>query len=95
MTTAWGGQPPGITGTHWGHAGIGVLGSEVLANTVGGTQGAGIIIQATNNGVIPSSEYRLYAVTLPAGFRINEDGSGSSTASGIAVMKLYKDGIEL
>ena len=95
MTTAWGGQPPDITGTHWGHTGIGVLGSEVLSATVGGTNGAGIIIQATNNGVVPTSEYRLFGVTIPAGFTINEDGSGTSTASGIAVMKLYKDGIEL
>lgn len=73
------------------YAGHGVYGANVVN---GGDNGASIIAEATI--VDPYKEYRLTAVSLPSGFILNEDGSGEdSPPSGVAVLKLFEDGVEL
>lgn len=73
------------------YAGHGVYGAAVVN---GGTNGASIIASAVT--VSPFKEYRLTAVSLPTGFVLNEDGSGQAVPpSGLAVLKLFEDGIEL
>lgn len=72
------------------YAGHGILGAYV---PVTGTRGGSIIAQAVT--VDPAKEYRLFVVTLPAGFTLNEDGSGTGTASGVASLRLYADGVEV
>lgn len=59
----------------------------------GGTNGGSIIGQATT--IDPAKEYRLYIVSIPSGFTLREDGSGQATTAGVAVLKIYEDGVEL
>ena len=72
------------------YAGHGISGADV---PVTGTNGASIISQATT--VNPAKEYRLFGVSMPPGFTLNEDGSGTATASGVATLRLYEDAVEL
>ena len=72
------------------YSGHGVIGVDV---PITGTNGASIISRAT--AIDPTKEYRLFAVSLPAGFTLNEDGSGIATVSGVAVLRMYENGIEL
>jgi hypothetical protein len=72
------------------YAGHGILGAYV---PVTGTHGASIISAAVT--VDPAKEYRLFAVTIPAGFTLNENGSGTGSASGVASLRLYADGVEV
>ena len=72
------------------YAGHGVIGADV---PITGTDGASIISRAT--AVNPTKEYRLLVVSLPAGFTLNEDGSGTGTIAGVAVLRMYEDGTEL
>ena len=90
---AYDGNQPGVTGVHYGRDGIGVLGSDLLIETASGDNGAGIIQQSTD--VDPTAEYRLQIISGFTGFSVNENGSGSATVSGVATMKLFKNGVEL
>jgi hypothetical protein len=72
------------------YSGHGILGANV---PVTGTNGQSIISAAVT--VDPAKEYRLFMVTTPAGFSLNEDGSGTASASGVATMRLYADGVEV
>ena len=72
------------------YAGHGIKGAAVVNN---GTDGGSIIGQATT--VDPAKEYRLQVVSLPSGFTLSENGSGSATSVGVAVLKLFEDGVEL
>lgn len=72
------------------YAGHGIQGAYV---PVTGTNGASIISLAVT--VDPAKEYRLFMVTQPAGFTLNENGSGAGSASGVASLRLYADGVEV
>ena len=86
-------MPPGLTGTHYGLEGIGILGIVLSEQTDAGTNGSGLIQQATT--VNDAKEYRLQIVSGFNGLSIMEDGSGSATVQGVATLRLYEDGIEL
>ena len=72
------------------YAGHGIEGAYV---PVTGTNGGSIIALCTT--VDPAKEYRLLGVTIPAGFTLNENGSGGGTLSGVATLRLYADGVEV
>ena len=74
------------------YAGHGILGLNVPST---GTNGASIITLATTVSTV--KEYRLQILSLPAGFTLNEDGGGSYSGSvtGVAVMRLFEDAVEL
>lgn len=72
------------------YSGHGIQGAYV---PVTGTHGGSIISLAVT--VDPAKEYRLFAESLPVGFTLNEDGGGAGSASGVASMRLYADGVEV
>jgi hypothetical protein len=72
------------------YVGRGIKGAAIVNN---GTNGGSIIGAAT--AVDPAKEYRLQVVSIPAGFTLNENGAGQATTAGVAVLKLFEDGIEL
>lgn len=72
------------------YVGHGIKGAAIVNN---GTNGGSIIGAATT--IDPAKEYRLQVVSLPSGFTLNEDGSGQAATAGVAVLKLFEDGIEL
>jgi hypothetical protein len=90
MSTAYDGDIPSLTGTHYGGDGIGIVGSLIPTS---GVYGASIISRAVT--VVSAQEYRLFGVSLPAGFSVDEDGSGQATASLVATFKLFVDGVEV
>ena len=93
MSTCYDGAPSGFTGTHYGGDGIGKLGADALTETEAGDLGAGLIQSSVT--VDAAKEYRLVIVIGFAGLSVAENGSGTSTAQGVATLRLYEDGIEL
>jgi len=90
---SWLSDSSGIISGAWvssAYPGHGILGAYV---PVTGTNGGSIIALCTT--VDPAKEYRLEVVSLPSGMTLNEDGSGSGTASGVASLRIFEDGIDL
>lgn len=82
---------------HYGGDGIGMLGSQILNETADGNYGGGFVQQCLRNsgGVDPAVEYRLCVISGYAGFKVNENGSGTATGAGTATLTLYADGVEV
>lgn len=92
---AYDGNPPGITGVHYGGDGIGVDGAMIPTD---GTNGQSIIAAALESAPTAGVEYRLFASSLPAGFSVNENGGGAYTGAAkqiAATFTLYANGVEL
>ena len=90
MSVAYDDDIPGLSGTHYGRDGIGILGALIPAS---GTDGTSIIRAATT--VYPAVEYRLVGVSIPTGVRLDEDGGGYSTVQECFTCRLFADGVEL
>jgi hypothetical protein len=75
------------------YPGHGILGSAVITN---GSMGYGSLISQAYPTFSSSKEYRLLIVSKPSTATINEDGSGfDAPPGGVAVLRMYEDGIEL
>lgn len=84
MSAAWGGQPPNlVSGTHWGAAGIGILGSVMSASWETGEHGASPL---ANDGLVPGKEYLWYVASADAGVSI------AAAENGQAVVTVPGDG---
>jgi phage gp36-like protein len=74
MSTAYGSGPPGLIGTHYGGAGLGVLGSSIPSSGLNGPSilYPGLVLPAEAN-----DEFMLRILTVPAGltlFTVDEYG---------------------
>jgi hypothetical protein len=75
------------------YPGHGIFGSAIITN---GSMGYGSLISQAYPTFSSSSEYRLLIVSKPSTATINEDGSGfDAPPGGVAVLRMYEDGIEL
>jgi hypothetical protein len=75
------------------YPGHGILGSAIITN---GSMGYGSLISQAYPTFSSSKEYRLLIVSKPTTATINEDGSGfDAPPGGVAVLRMYEDGIEL
>ena len=92
MSTSYGGTPPGITGTHYGGSGLGVLGSLVPSE---GDAGAGYLYAGLSLPADAGKEVRGPITRWPAGtLTVYEDSSFSySGATDYALYALYVDGV--
>ncbi len=76
------------------YAGHGILGGDVPTS---GTQDRPSLIYSTFDGNLNvSAEYRLLGVSVPAGFTLAEDGSGSFSgeSGGVMTFRPFVDGSE-
>lgn len=91
MSTSYGATPPGITGTHYGGPGLGVLGSLVPS---GGLDGAGYLYAGLSLPADDDKEVRGPITRWPSGtLTVYEDSSFSYTGStDYALYALYVDG---
>jgi hypothetical protein len=87
MSTSYGGTPPGITGTHYGGADIGILGSEVPTE---GLDGPGYLV-----GGNPAARLRGPITRWPAGALVVYESSAFEYvgATDYALYHLYEDGV--
>ena len=76
MSVAYDGNPPYITGVHYGGDGIGVNGSRV---SLSGTAAQSVIASALAAAPVTGVEYRLYSGNIPAGVTLFENGGGTYT----------------
>jgi hypothetical protein len=92
MSTSYGATPPGITGTHYGGPGLGVLGSQVPS---GGLDGTGYLYAGLNLPADANKEVRGPITRWPSGaLTVYEDSSFSYTGSSdYALYALYVDGV--
>lgn len=92
MSTSYGATPPGITGTHYGGSGLGVLGSLVPS---GGLDGAGYLYAGLSIPADNDKEVRGAITRWPAGtLTVYEDSSFSYVGSNdYALYALYVDGV--
>lgn len=92
MSTSYGATPPGITGTHYGGSGLGVLGSLVPS---GGLDGAGYLYAGLSLPADANKEVRGPITRWPSGaLTVYEDSSFSYTGSSdYALYQLYVDGV--
>ena len=93
MTVSYGGTPPGITGTHYGGASIGVLGAEVPAD---GLAGPGYIYNGLTLPDDAAKRVRGVITTWPAaGLLVPLENSAFTYTGpeGFALYRLYVDGV--
>lgn len=92
MSTSYGGTPPGITGTHYGGAALGVRGDAVPSS---GLDGAGYLYAGLSLPADAAKEVRGPLTRWPAGtLTVYEDSSFSYTgATDYALFALYVDGV--
>jgi len=93
MTTSYGGVPPGITGTHYGGASIGVLGSLVPST---GLSGAGYLYAGLSLPADDSKEVRGPITRWPTNGTLTVYEDSSFTYAGTtdyALYALYVDGV--
>jgi hypothetical protein len=92
MSTSYGGTPPGITGTHYGGPGLGVLGSLVPS---GGLDGAGYLYAGLSLPADAGKEVRGPITRWPSGaLTVYEDSAFSYTGDAdYALYALYVDGV--
>lgn len=92
MATSYGATPPGISGTHYGGSGLGVLGSLVPAS---GLDGPGYLYAGLSLPADNAKEVRGPITRWPAGtLTVYEDSSFSYTgATDYALFQLYVDGV--
>lgn len=93
MSTSYGATPPGISGTHYGGAGLGVLGSLVPSE---GENGAGYLYAGLSLPADAAKELRGPITRWPTlgTLSANEDSSFSYTGSSdYALYALYVDGV--
>lgn len=85
MTThVYDGAPSGVTVSHYGAPGKGILGSEIIAASTGGTSGDGPLI---NDNLDPTKEYRWYLTSVPS------SGVANATELGVFILTGAVDGI--
>ena len=93
MTTSYGGTPPGISGTHYGGASIGVLGSLVPSS---GLSGAGYLYAGLSLPADASKEVRGPITRWPTNGTLTAYEDSSFTYTGTtdyALYALYVDGV--
>ncbi len=94
MSTSYGGTPPGITGTHYGGAGLGVPGASVPS---GGLDGAGYLYAGLSLPADAAKEVRGPITRWPTlgTLVVYEDSSFDYTAGATdyALFALYVDGV--
>lgn len=92
MSTSYGGTPTGITGTHYGGAGLGVRGDAVPAD---GESGAGYLYAGLSLPADAAKEVRGPITRWPAGtLTVYEDSSFTyDGATDYALYALYVDGV--
>jgi hypothetical protein len=97
-STSYGSNPTGVSGTHYGGSGLGVLGANVPAT---GTNGPSIIYPGIALPAEAADEFRALILTLPPALpalRFLEDGSIVPTAAPdgaySGTYRLYKNGVD-
>lgn len=92
MSTSYGGTPPGITGTHYGGAGLGCPGSLIPSE---GLDGAGYLFAGLSLPADAAKEIRGPITRWPAGtLTVLEDSAFTYTgATDFALFAVYVDGV--
>lgn len=97
-THVYDGAPPGVTVSHYGASSKGILGSEIIAASTGGTSGDGPLI---NDDLNPAKEYRWYLTSFPLSGVVNATELGEFTLTGASdgiytsAYRLVEDGVLL
>lgn len=75
-----------VSGTEF----VGILGSDILNETSGGSNGAGIFVSWDPE---PTKRYRALVTSLTGDLLLYENGSGEANGEFVAVLDIYEDNI--